>query len=217
MVLSTSGTSFAAHIGERVVKALTAARSIRDPWKLSLHAALRIFDMKVVPVASYGIELIWPFLSKNDLKHLERVKPTFLKRAMSLHISTPSRLVYRLADTNWLVKDLKARFSLPNSAAYEAFTAERAAKDSEIPLEFFETVAMTSNSWKAINIATRHATLRYAVHGFHHLVCTNQARHQANDTCICKYCHSECELYHAGTCGPAPSLTNLAKKGSSRP
>jgi len=132
IVLSTTAKSFSAHVRERVSRALIAARSIRDPWKLSLRAALQIFDMKVGPVASYGIQLIWPYLNENDMRQLERVKPTFLKRVMGLHISTPNRLIYKLAETRWFLQELKTRYHLQDSSAYSAFIEERAAKEADI-------------------------------------------------------------------------------------
>jgi len=45
----------------------------------SLRVAIKLFDLAISPVASYGIEAIWPYLNKGDLLKLETEKSRFLK------------------------------------------------------------------------------------------------------------------------------------------
>ena len=79
ITLTPSAITFAAHIEERSRKALIASTSIRNPQMLSLSTALSLFDLKIAPIASYGIQLIWEKLGVANLKALDRVKPAFLK------------------------------------------------------------------------------------------------------------------------------------------
>lgn len=196
ITLSTTGTSFTKHIEERSRKALMAAAAIKDPQKLSLSTALALFDLKVAPVASYGIERVWKHLSLQNLVTLDRAKSFFLKRVLCLHRSTKNRLVYLLADSTNLVDDICLRFALPETPAYKEFTQLRDAKRASIEPEFFETPAMKTTHWKGINVDTRHLLTRHAIHGFHHDYCTTETFHEPHRDCLCKRCHEGCSRYH---------------------
>jgi hypothetical protein len=56
-------------------------------------------------MASYGIEVVWPFLSKNDLEKLERVKTRYLKKVLGWSKFSWSRYVYELVDADLFVSD----------------------------------------------------------------------------------------------------------------
>jgi hypothetical protein len=49
-----------------------------------MEAGVKFFDLAFAPVASYGIEAIWLFLSVNNLNKLETAKSRFLKRLLSV-------------------------------------------------------------------------------------------------------------------------------------
>jgi hypothetical protein len=49
---------------------------------LSIVCAKRLFKIEFAPIASFGIVVIWPFLSVEDFKGLERVKSRNLKRVL---------------------------------------------------------------------------------------------------------------------------------------
>ncbi|KAJ4450375.1 hypothetical protein ANN_01796 [Periplaneta americana] len=66
--------------------------SIKDLSKLSLNTAITLFRLKVAPTITYGPEIIWESLKKKNLEDIEKVKASFLKRALSLSKYTPSRL-----------------------------------------------------------------------------------------------------------------------------
>jgi hypothetical protein len=42
-----------------------------------MDTALKIFDLAISPIASYGIEAIWPYLTTADLHIWRRLKPDF--------------------------------------------------------------------------------------------------------------------------------------------
>lgn len=83
--------------------------------KSSIATALKLFNLAIAPVASYGIEAIWPYLTVNDLTILESVKSRFLKKIMRLHFKARSRFVYQLAETDYFVNELMAKYSLPET------------------------------------------------------------------------------------------------------
>jgi len=80
VVFQPSGISFNKHIEKRVRAALLATYNIPQLQSLSIKTAIKLFDLKVSPIASYAIEEIWPFLTKNDLDKLESVKTRYFKR-----------------------------------------------------------------------------------------------------------------------------------------
>src|SRR5437763_1688683 len=104
--LTHIGLSLAAHLSSRIQKATTAMTSIPRVQKVSLRTAPVLFDLKVAPVASYGTEVTCPFLSVSNLEMLDKIKPTFLKRALGLPRNPRNRLVYPYCDTATLIDDL---------------------------------------------------------------------------------------------------------------
>jgi hypothetical protein len=70
VTLQASGKCFSKHIAKRVSAAICATHKIKNLSQMSIEAGLKLFDLAVAPIASYGIEVIWPHLSKNDLQKL---------------------------------------------------------------------------------------------------------------------------------------------------
>ena len=93
-----SGTSFSKHIAKRVKASIFASSKLNSLPKTSVATALKIFDLAISPVASYGIEAVWPYLTTADLHTLETAKTRFLKKALCLSKFNKSRYVYELAD-----------------------------------------------------------------------------------------------------------------------
>jgi hypothetical protein len=129
--MTTTGTCFRLHIDERVRKAMAAMTTIKSPQKLSLKTALALFDLKVAPTASYGLQIVWRHLRLSDIKSLERTKTTFLKRALGAHRSAKNRLVYALAACTSFVEELRLRLHLEETEAYKKFVSEREAKQRD--------------------------------------------------------------------------------------
>ena len=55
---------------------------------------MALFDAAITPIVTYGLEIIWEYLSYTDLKRIENVKSRFLKLAIGVSKSAPSRKVY---------------------------------------------------------------------------------------------------------------------------
>ena len=185
--------------------------AIPCPQKLSVDTALALFDIKIGPVAAYGISVIWVDMTATQLNLLDKVKATFLKRVLGLPRAAQNRLTYCLAGTMPFIEDLVRRFSLPHTAALQQFRQSFDTKMREVPIEFYRTQAMTRETWKQPLQADRHAHTRYAVHGFHHRLCRKEGFHTPGPGCLCKYCGQSCPRYHLTACPSAPSLTQLAR------
>jgi len=141
---------------------------------------------------------------------MERVKSTFLKRALSLHKSCRNRYTYLLCDTHLLIEDVFRRFKLPNTESYKVFLQQYEEKFSEIDAAFYQTDAMNADGWKGINRGTRHLVTRFSVHGFHHFYCLNKEFHEPNETCLCELCGEFCCKYHSKSCRFRKPLHRIA-------
>ena len=210
ITLAPSGLSFGGHIAQRARKATLAIATIEKPRLLSLKTALALFDMKIAPVASYGLPVIWEHLTARQLSELDRVKPAYLKRVLGLHSSAMNRLVYLLCDTPLFVEELKQRLELKETEAFRQFINEYELKMSCIDPNFFRVGAMTNQAWKDCGRSNRHVVTRHAIHGFHHVICRTTRHHEPGDDCYCQRCGGRCERYHAERCPAVPSLNALA-------
>jgi hypothetical protein len=60
--------------------------------RLSLAIAMKLFQLKVAPVATYGLKNIWIHLIVKQLENIEKIKATFLKKfseCVHVHPFTP--------------------------------------------------------------------------------------------------------------------------------
>jgi hypothetical protein len=145
VTLQVSAKSFSKHVAKRVNAAVFASYKLKQLPLMSIEAGLKLFDLAIAPVASYGIEAIWPYLSVNDLNKLETAKSRFLKRLLSVKKTLKSRFTYQLADCDLFVSDLVIRYKLPTNEKYETFVAQHLCYSSTIENEFYDTPAMIDN------------------------------------------------------------------------
>jgi hypothetical protein len=94
---------------------------LKNLSKMSIGAALKLFDLKAGPMAHLGIQCIWIYLKTSYLQNLESVKSRYLKRAMNLSKCSLSRYTYWFADTTFFVHDIKLKFGLPETDCYKEF------------------------------------------------------------------------------------------------
>jgi hypothetical protein len=210
ITVTPSGQSFAAHIEQRTRKAIIASTELRSPQSLSVKTALALFDMKIAPIAWYGIQLLWGKLGLANLEALDRVKPAYLKRVLRLHTSTRNRYTYLLCETPLFVEQIRKQFALPETPAYLDFITQYENKMAEVDPTFYTTGAMINTNWKGTGRKNRHIMTRFAIHGFHHLICQTNTYHEPCNTCICKYCDNLCTKYHGNECNIVASITRLA-------
>jgi hypothetical protein len=74
------------YIKEKTLLAIRAMADIQSLSKLSLKTAMKLFDLKVVPILTYGLTTIWEYLGENNLKTLQSVKATLQEGPQSLTI-----------------------------------------------------------------------------------------------------------------------------------
>jgi Reverse transcriptase (RNA-dependent DNA polymerase) len=208
-----SGTSFSKHVAKRVQAAIFATSKLNSLSKTSVDTALKIFDLAISPIASYGIEAVWPFLSLADLHMLETAKTRFLKKTLCLSKFTKSRFVYELADTGLFIDDLRLKYSLPATENYNKFLFNQSHSSTEIDFKFYDTPAMVNQDWKKACFENRHVFTRHACHGFHYVLCRTKKYHaSATDTCVCAKCEQQMDLYHFLDCTKHDmSLTEASK------
>jgi hypothetical protein len=197
VTLQASGKCFSKHIAKRVSAAIFATYKIKNLSQMSIEAGLKLFDLAIAPIASYGIEVIWPHLTKNDLQKLETAKSRFLKRLLGLSKVNKSRFTYQLADCDLFVSDLCNKFNLCKNDAYENFISQNLINTSTIENKFYDTPAMTTEKWKMCNFVNRHVYTRHACHGFHYTLCKSKHFHYcAEDDCECEKCGKKMDTYH---------------------
>jgi hypothetical protein len=201
VVFQASGISFGRHIEKRSRAALMATYGIKELNLLSIGTAIKLFNLKISPTASYAIEVVWPYLTKKDLENLERVKTRYFKKALGLSKFTRSRYVYELVGEDLFVNDLKNRFQLPDTNNYLKFCEEKSKNKNSICQEFYKTETMTKSNWKQGLFKDRHVFTRFACHGYHYLFCSNQSFHfEPSNECVCKFCGKHCNKYHILDC-----------------
>jgi len=142
--MTPSLKSFTSHIADRCQKALIATYQIKNIRSLSLATSLRLFDLKVAPIASYALPLIWEYLSPTQLSSLDKVKPTYLKRVLSLARNTKNRLVYLMSGTDTFIEQLQRVLKLPQTPAFNEFLNKQSEKFAMIDADFFVTPVMTT-------------------------------------------------------------------------
>ena len=190
---------------------ILALRILSNPGVLSVNTAIKLFYLKIAPIVTYGIELVWKHLLLSDLLLFDRVLATYLKRVLSVSVMTRNRYVFLMAACDTFVERIKRQFSLSHTAAYADYLHLYDEKYALIEPEFFLTRAMTVASWRGPHQGDRHVVTRYAAHGFHHTMCVTQLFHDPVESCICRFCSSRCTKYHFLACTMNPhNLTSVA-------
>jgi hypothetical protein len=67
ITLQPHGTTFTQHVKEKARCAIVAMNDIGKRNKLSLKTASKLFKTKIMPILTYGIELIWDHLTERKL------------------------------------------------------------------------------------------------------------------------------------------------------
>jgi hypothetical protein len=128
---------------------------IQSLSKLSLETALKLFDMKIVPILTYGLEILWEHLGGNSLKTLECMKAIYLKKALRVSRCTLSWLVYILARESLPIEDLQYKLLLPSINAANRLIIQRRKKKRKIWFEFCSK-AVINREWTKPNYDPRH-------------------------------------------------------------
>lgn len=200
ITLQTTGRSFKAHVREKSAAAIRSIYKVRNITKLSTDTAMLLFNSTIAPIVTYGIEIVWEKLTLSDLTEIEKVKAYFMKRAMGVSKTSPSRLVYVLMKESLFIDDIRAKYLLPSTGPSQKLQELREMKRKEIEEDFYNSSAICDRSWTKECQDQRHVITRLAVHGFHHKICRNTTYHKPNNDCICSLCEQKCSTYHITVC-----------------
>ena len=97
----------------------------RSPTYIRALSLSTVLKLKVSPIASYCLHIIWKHLSASQLHLLDKVKPAFLKRVLGVSSYSRNRIVYTICDTPTLIEELRTTFQLEITPAYERFLHEQ--------------------------------------------------------------------------------------------
>mgnify|MGYP005803606199 CR=1 FL=1 len=148
---------------------------------------LKVFKVKIKPIATYGIQLTAPHLTKANLLQLDIVKSKYLKKALALPMATNNDLVYNLCDTKRLCEELKESGIQFNEKAYDEYQEEVEEKKRLEAQRERNRLAFEDDTWKGVN-QPRHFMVGYTAHGFHWCLCTDTSYHERSEDCICAEC-----------------------------
>jgi hypothetical protein len=193
---------FSKHVLSKVNKCAVASCAIKNIPQLSLSAALQLFKIKILPIAAYAISAFWSDLtSKNFYSDLDKIKYTFLKRALCLHISTSNRKVMVMCATRPLSEDIAHMFLLPLTDCLSQHLAAVEERIALVDPSIYQSIAVQQTRWRNPCQKHRHVVTRFSAHGFHHLLCCSSGWHSPKDSCKCKICgESAAHIYHLLDC-----------------
>lgn len=200
LTFQTKMTCFTNHVKDRTTAAIRAIYDIQNLTRLSINTAMLLFKTKIVPILTYGMQLIWEQLTMSNLEEIEKVKARFLKATLGVSKYTKSRLVYELTREPFLLEDLHMEQQMQNTKQYAQVLKKEYDKKKEIWRDFYSTDAMVYRQWTQTNQDYRSAITRMAIHGYHHKICKNTSYHEPDITCVCSLCEESCERYHLQDC-----------------
>ncbi|PSN52756.1 hypothetical protein C0J52_07474 [Blattella germanica] len=131
---------------------------------------------------------------------------------MGLSKHTPSRLVYVMAQENFLIEEIGCKHLLPKTEEVKEVIRKMKKKQEEIEEDFYTIEAVLKSSWKGVNQELRYVVTRMSAHGFQSRVCKNDKYHKPSSECVCVLCGKQSERYHLLNCEKRTrSLTEYAR------
>ena len=149
---------------------------------------MKLFRTKVLPTLTYGLEEIWEFPSLRQLQDLESLKPRYHKSVLGVSKFSEGNLPNTGPEN--------ANPSAVHTGIWGTTTRATGKRDSTEE-SFYSTDAMVNREWtqEEYDLMTR-----FAIHGFHHRVCSRTTFHLANHEYICLLCSEQCDIYHVMEC-----------------
>ena len=193
--------TFSQHILKLKKKAAIIVGTLTKLPLVSIDCALKIFNIKLKPIITYCLRLFSDLLTCKQLLELDKIKSMFLKRALSVHISTSSSLVHELLNVPFLSEELQQNNFIFNQLTWTSYLEYREER-RKVFIEKFGTrgPAFQFTEWKKKNQKNRHIFTRATSHGFHHLLCSRPRCFDTTLNCMCSLCHEAADLYHILNC-----------------
>lgn len=210
-VTLTPKLSFTRHLQEKSAKAAAAMALCGNLQEVSIKTAMNLFRIKILPIVSYALKSFSHLLTLENLKQIDRVKTTFLKRALGLHRNASSTLSLQLTHESSLVEELILNgYEFPQ-ASLEPYRLFREARNMEfVANRFTDGPAFLNDKWRSSLQKNRSLVCRTTAHGFHHKLCLAENFCDQGVECICKYCGERgIARYHILQCS-ALDHTSLA-------
>lgn len=193
--------TFTEHVVKKKQKCFAIIGSLRHLQKVSVETGLKIFNMKIAPILTYALSEISCFLSLAQLKTIDQIKATFVKKLIGVHISASSTLALKIAEIGSFTEDLKTKYRFDPDVIQEYETMRVAKTNELLQNRFLEGPAFLCKVWKMSNQSNRHLLTRCTVHGFHHFLCSKTRCYVPEATCICINCGQRAsERYHILSC-----------------
>ncbi|CAG0901628.1 unnamed protein product [Cyprideis torosa] len=121
--------TFTEHVKKRRASAMATIGALVKLHLTSLEVGLRIFDMKIKPMVTYGLDSISEFLTCKQLTILDQAKSRFLKRLLRVSKFTSSTLCHRLCNTPSLSTQLKDKGMNFNPEAWREYVEYREERE----------------------------------------------------------------------------------------
>src|SRR5580693_5329410 len=113
---------------------------------MSVGTAVKVFNMKFLPMLSYGLDRVWKHLTVENFRSLEPCFCTFMKRVLSLHKSTKNRFVYLLADCPPSVEVMRQRLRILPTISFTEFVDSIREKNSAVVAEVGDLNILSNRS-----------------------------------------------------------------------
>lgn len=195
--------TFTEHLQKKKVKCLAIIGTLTHLQRVSVETGMRIFQMKIAPIVTYGMTAFASYLTKAHFKIIDQVKAAFVKRLLGVHSSTSSTLALLMLNENSFLYDLDLtmRFTFDQNLVAEYILEKRRKRDELCTGGHLLGPAFTTNCWKQPNQPNRHLITRFSAHGFHHLICTQIGFHELSPNCRCKLCNQQgLDRFHLRNC-----------------
>ena len=190
---------FTKHLQRRKAMALAAIGSLKGLALVSTATALKIFNMKIRPMLTYGWDSVSRLLPARLLIEADRVKTIFLKKALCLPKNASATLALHLCETPALIVELQAQGLQLDPTQWEQYLEHRGEREAAFTeKEFVNGPAFADPVWRRSHQKHRHAYTRSTAHGFHHRMCETRDFHSPAEGCVCRRCG-----------GPASALLHM--------
>ena len=194
--------TFTRHIRKKRAKCACVIGSLRNLQKVSLPVAAKIFRIKVQPIIEYGLNEISPFLTLPQLLEIDKIKASFVKKVLGVHVSASSTVALMLAEENSLVEDLSCKLDLDENVWFQYCDKRQNKIAQRVEDGYLLGPGFSCDRWKTKNQNNRHVITRLTIHGFHHRVCNVPHFHEPGPGCRCLFCESDLDhdRYHILVC-----------------